>query len=57
MKRKRRDTARDVMKAVKAMNRLEEIRLHGKPVRHSHTERSKKLYTRKVKHRKLLYTN
>ena len=57
MKHKKRNTARDLMKAVKAKNRLDEIKLHGKPLNHSHTERSKKLYTRKIKHRKLLYAN
>jgi hypothetical protein len=57
MKHKKHNTARDLMKAVKAKNRLDEIKLHGKPLNHSHVERTKKLYTRKIKHRKLLYIN
>ena len=52
MKKKKRNTASDLMKAVKARNRLDEIKRHGKTLDYSHIERTVKVYSRKIKHKK-----
>lgn len=47
---KRRNQARDILNAVKAGNRADEIRLHGRPVNRHLVVRNRKKYTRKLKH-------
>ena len=51
MKRKRGNILVDVLKAVRKANREEEIRLHGKPIKVSNVVESKKVYSRKTKHK------
>lgn len=41
-----------ILKAARKKSREEEIRLFGKQIRHERVEESKKLYTRKEKHKK-----
>lgn len=42
----------DIIKAVNAKRRLEEIRLHGKPICVLKIRKNKKAYTRKTKYKK-----
>jgi hypothetical protein len=42
----------DQLKAVKAANRSDEIRMYGKPINFTNICRNKKKYTRKIKHKK-----
>ena len=49
MKRKRNQQIRDILKAVKAKQRQDEIDTYGKPISHSHVVKSKKVYSRKRK--------
>jgi len=51
-KHKKKPQATDVLNSVKASQRLEEIRLHGKPICVLKIRKSKKAYTRKAKHKK-----
>ena len=41
----------DILRAVRRENREEEIRLYGKPIRWHHIAESKKVYSRKTKHK------
>ena len=49
VKRKRNQQIRDILKAVKAKQRQDEIDTYGKPISHSHVVKSKKVYSRKRK--------
>lgn len=51
-KRGRKQQMIDLLKAVKAKNRADEISEHGKPVRIANVVESKKRYKRHKKHRK-----
>lgn len=51
-KKKKHNITIDILKAVKAKQREDEIREHTKPLSYSHVVRSKKQYTRKTKHKK-----
>ena len=53
VKRKRNQQIKDILKAVKAKQRQDEIDTYGKPISHSHVVRSKKVYSRKRKHRNM----
>lgn len=48
------DTIR-IIKAMRRQRREEEIAAFGKPLKHTNVVRSKKLYTRKLKHKKSAY--
>ena len=54
-KKKKRQQAIDLLKAVKAQNRADEIALHGKPICVLKVVESKKRYKRHKKHRKYEY--
>ena len=51
-RKKKRKLVTDVFNAVKANQRSDEISEHGKPVSCFHIAKSKKVYTRKRKHKK-----
>lgn len=51
-KRKKRNIVIDALNAVKAKQREDEILEHGKPISIARVVKSKKVYTRKKKHRK-----
>lgn len=51
VKRKRNQQIKDILKAVKAKQRQEEIDTFGKPISHSNVVKSKKVYSRKRKHK------
>lgn len=53
-KRKRKKTISviDMLNAVKAKQRSDEIAEHGKPLLYFHVAKSKKVYSRKKKHKK-----
>lgn len=51
MKKKRSQQVRDIIKAVRAKQRQEEIDAFGKPICHSNVVKSKKVYSRKRKHK------
>lgn len=50
-KKKKHNITKDILKAVKAKQREDEIREHAKPLSYNHVVRSKKQYTRKIKHK------
>lgn len=50
-KKKKPSLAMEILKAARRMSRNEEIAAHGHPVLYSRVERSKKTYTRKIKHK------
>lgn len=50
--KKKRNQIKDMLNAIKAKQRVEEIALHGKPISVSHIVKNKKKYTRKIKHKK-----
>lgn len=41
----------DQLARAKKLSREKEIQDHGKPLNHAHVVRSKKVYTRKIKHK------
>ena len=45
------DVDHEALKAYKKNSREEEIEKHGKPINHNHVVQSKKVYTRKDKHK------
>lgn len=51
-KKKKRNIVVDLLNAVKAKQRSDEISEHGKPVSCFHIVKSKKVYSRKKKHKK-----
>jgi len=50
-KKKKISLALEILKAARRQSRNEEIVAHGHPVSYSRVERSKKIYTRKTKHK------
>lgn len=54
--KKKRNQIKDMLNAIKAKQRAEEIALHGKPISISHVVKNKKKYTRKIKHKKTAQT-
>ena len=51
LKKKRNQQIKDILKAVKAKQRQDEIDTYGKPISHSNVLKSKKVYSRKMKHK------
>lgn len=50
-KKRKPSLAMEILKAARRQSRNEEIAAHGHPVSYSRVERSKKTYTRKIKHK------
>ena len=53
MKLDRTQQIMDQIRRVKKAARDTEIAMYGKPLNHAHVVKSKKVYTRKLKHKKL----
>lgn len=51
-KNNRKQQTKDIMNAIKAANRKEELAFHGKSIHVSSIVKSKKIYSRKKKHNK-----
>lgn len=51
MKTKKQNIIKDYLNAAKAAERKAEIDMYGKTICHAHVVRSKKVYTRKSKHK------
>lgn len=51
-KKSKKQQTKDILKVLKAENRAAEIKEHGRPLRISTLTRNKKLYTRKLKHKR-----
>lgn len=51
-RKKKKKLVIDILNAVKAKQREDEILEHGKPISVSHIVKSKKVYSRKRKHKK-----
>lgn len=50
--KKKRNKIKDILNAVKARQRLEEIRYFGKQLNYASITKNKKKYSRKIKHKK-----
>ncbi len=51
MKKSKKQQTKDILNALKAAKRHEEIDRHGKSIRYASVQKSKKLYCRKAKHK------